>query len=440
MSEQHRKNRTTRRRRSRARERLAHWIGIGFYLLIAASLIGWELQEQGGLYTSDTCELRSAPPEQNPVINPAYAFFLNHAGPPLSPRVSVVDIDASLAAIQGNVCPARSFTADLLRAAAAEGASVIAIDKFYGPDSCPANDPNTADLRQAIASIKLPVIVGQSTHAPAEKNAKACLVLSPQLQLDGTVRGLTRLNQNVLLVPMRWQALPSDSADPNAAAPYVDSFAVAAATQLDPGLRSTKKFRTDYTSAQQPYARLTGEVEQQTASNLLCSVSKATASRDNIQCNGPAKPYDLHGKVVVIGAESDADNQVVLGESMYGFELQARYIAALLSGSTLRQIPPLFLLLPLGLYYLLSELLIPYMHIHRHPRWKLFHIEKPLLWTVAVFFLTMALGATVPLLFGRFPPLPMLLGISTILIPRLLIEGWAVLNERNEDPHGDELA
>ena len=439
MSQHHGKKRS-RSSLARRRRKTARWIGLAFYVLIAVLLIGWELQEQGGLFTSDSCDLRSSAPEESSLLNPVYGFFLDHVEPPASSRVSVIDIESGLAQIQGNVCPARSFTADLLRAAAAEGASVLAIDKFYGPDSCPDTDQGTTDLRNAIAAIHLPVVVGQSTHPPAARKSKTCLVLSAQLPLAGTKLGLTRLDENVLLAPMRWPALPNDAADPLKPAPYADSFSVVAATELDHGLRSTKKFQTNYTSAQQPYARLDGKPEEQTASNLICSVLPEEAGKYNIKCNSKPERYDLHGKVVVIGAESDADNQDVLGEGMFGFELQARYIAAQLSGSTLRQISPLFLLFPLALYYLLSELLIPYLHLHKHPRWGLPHVEKPLLWTIGVYFLTMAAGVLVPLIFGRFPPLPMLLGISTILIPRLLIEGWALLNERDEDLEGEGLA
>jgi hypothetical protein len=212
------------------------------------------------------------------------------------------------------------------------------------------------------------------------------------------------------------------------------------ATQANAGMLKDADFSTLYNGGQQPYANLSGKLERQTASNLLCSVAPDRAKANGIDCSNGWRKKNLSGKVVVIGAESDADYPAVLGEGMYGFELQARYVAALLSGSYLRQLSPLFLLLPLGLYYALSELLIPYLHIHRNPPRPLRHIERPLVWTVAVFFATIALGVALPLLFHRFPPLGMLLGISGILVPRLLIEGWALLTERSEDPHGEGLA
>jgi CHASE2 domain len=427
--------------RRRKREKLARWIIRGTYVLIALGLIGWELQEQGDLFSSDRCDLRSTPQDENPLMDPAYRFLLKHWTPAASSMVTVVAIEPSLANIQSNVCPARSFTADLIKAAAFEGAAVIAIDKFYGPTACPDGDPGTKDLKDTIAALTIPVVVGESTHAPANETSSACLVLSPQLDLGTKIkRGLTRANEDVLKLPLRWPVFANDASAESGPVQQEDSFAIIAATQAKATMREDANFSKLYKIGQQPYANLSGKLERQTASNLLCSILPEKAKGYGIDCSNGWRKKDLRGKVVVIGAESDQDFPAVLGEGMYGFELQARYVAALLSGSYLRQISPLFLLLPLGLYFALSELLIPYMHIHRHPPRPLFHIQRPLLWTIGVFAATMAVGVVVPLALHRFPPLGMLLGVSGILIPRLLIEAWALLNERSEDPEGEELA
>lgn len=427
--------------RRRKREKLARWIILGTYGVIALGLIGWELQEQGDLISSDRCDLRSTPPVENPLMDPAYKFLLKHSTPAVSNLVTVVAIESSLQNIQSNVCPARSFTADLIKAVAIEGAAVIAIDRFYGGTACPDGDAGTKDLKDAIAGLKIPVVVGQSTHAPANGASSACLVLSPQLDLGTKIkRGLTRLNQDVLKLPLRWPVFADDASAENGPVQQADSFALMAAAQEKKTMREDANFSKLYSIGQQPYANLSGKLERQTASNLMCSILPERAKGYGIDCSNGWRKKDLRGKVVVIGAESDQDFPAVLGEGTYGFELHARYIAALLSGSYLRQISPLFLLLPLGFYFVLSELLIPYMHIHRHPPRPLFHIQRPLLWTVGVFVVTIAVGVAVPLALHRFPPLGMLLGISGILIPRLLIEAWALLNERSEDPAGEELA
>ena len=406
------------------------------YLVIALLLVGWELQDQGALFSSDRCELRSATQTESPFMSPAYRFILAHSTRAISDKVSMVAIESGLESIQGNVCPARSFTAALVRAAAAEGAAVIAIDKFYGQAACPADDAGTKELKEAIAKSKIPVVVGESTHAPADEASSTCLVLSPQLDLGSKIkRGLTRLNQDVLKLPLRWPVLANDAAANDAAPQLEDSFSLMAATEMRAEMRKDTDFSRLYGGSEQPYANLSGKLDRQTASNLLCSVAPDDAKKQMVDCSNGWRKKNLQGKVVVIGAQSDADYPVVLGKGMYGYELQARYIAALLSGSYLRQISPLFLLLPLGLYFVLSELMISYMHIHRHPPSPLFHIEQPLWWMFGVFLVTVALGVGLPLAFHRFPPLGMMLGLFGILIPNLLFEGWAGMNERDEEAH-----
>jgi CHASE2 domain-containing sensor protein len=243
----------------------------------------------------------------------------------------------------------------------------------------------------------------------------------------------------VLKLPLRWPVLPNDAAA-STAVQQDESFSLMAATQLNAGMLKNADFSKIYNSGQQPYANLTGKLEQQTSSNLFCSVAADRAKAYGIDCSNGFRKKDLRGKVVVIGAQSDQDYPSVLGAGMYGFELQARYVAALLSGSYLRDISPLYLLLLLAIYYALSELLIPYLHIHRHPPKPLFHIERPLAWSVGLYIALLVLAVTVPVLFHRFPPLGMLLGISSIMIPTLLVEAWELINEHTEDPEGDELA
>jgi hypothetical protein len=61
--------------------------------------------------------------------------------------------------------------------------------------------------------------------------------------------------------------------------------------------------------------------------------------RWNVSCSGPAPHLKLLGKVVLIGAEDERDHWPVLDSRMWGFELQARYIQVMLSGSYLRGLP-----------------------------------------------------------------------------------------------------
>ena len=127
----------TESRTIRKRRQLLMKILVGLaYLAIGVLLVGWELQEQGYLFSSSDCNLRSTPQVENPLMDPLYAAILSLTTSGTSDRVSVVAIDSSLQVIQQNVCPARAFTADLIAAIAAQVACapidelVAALDEF----------------------------------------------------------------------------------------------------------------------------------------------------------------------------------------------------------------------------------------------------------------------------------------------------------------------
>lgn len=418
---------------STRRGRITRLLSASFGFAVALLFVAWEAQEQGQIYTSNSCNLRTATQSENPLIDPLHRAILRYSTPATSDRTVVVAIESSLETIQQNVCMARAFTSDLLQAIDKQGPSVIAVDRYYSDAACPADDPSTASLLSTVATLHTPLVVGAATHAPASENAASCLVLSAQLNLGARTRhGLTRLNQNVLLLPLRWPVLSDDQATTPAPSPAGDGFSLVTALIADPGLNSSRRLQNALNGPGQPYANVTGSLQRYTSTDLLCSTSPQAVTRWGLHCTGRPS-IDLRSKVVVIGAESDSDRWNVLGSDVYGFELQARYVAALLSGSYLRAFAPWLLLLPLALYYAVQELLIPYMHIHHHPPRPLFHIEHNLLWTLAVFAGAIALGITVPLAFHRFPPIPFLVGALGLLIPRLLIESWVDFNERSEE-------
>ena len=331
-------------REIRKRHRLLVKIFVGVaYLAIGVLLVGWELQEQGYLFSSNDCDnLRSTPQVENPLMDPLYGAILSLTTSGTSDRVSVVAIESSLQVIQQNVCPARAFTADLIDAIASQGAAVIAIDKFYGDDACPPGDPGTAALKKSVTSLQtpplnIPLVVGASTHEAPSASATAsgaCIALTPQLDLGpGIHRGLTRLNWDVLKLPLRWPVLLQDSDTKASAGPESESFALVAAQQADPALLQNADLNLALNSPLQPYANVSGVLQRQTATDLLCTVAPDKAKSWSINCAGHTTRLDLHNKLVVIGAESDSDYPAVLGKGMYGFDLQSHYIAALLSNS-----------------------------------------------------------------------------------------------------------
>lgn len=429
-------------RRRRVR-RIVSRIG---YAVVALLLIGWEVQE-GHLYQSENCDLKTAEQTESVLMTPLYSRVLAIARLKDSQQVSMVAIESGLNQIQANVCPARAFTADLLQAIAAQQPAVIAIDKFYGKNSCAPGDPDTAKLLATIASLKVPIVVGASTHSSEQNNTSSCLVMTQQLfspvaggngstaEADGAVvhTGLTRLNQEPLKIPLVWQVFANDSDRQVASYASGSSFALVTTELMNPALTQTKKFQKLMRSPQQPYADVADPLDRQTATNLLCTAGNTDAvKRWGLNCAG-TKPLDLKGKVVVIGAESSTDSYTVTGREMYGFELQAHYVAALLGGAYLRDISAAWLLLPLALYYCIAELLLPYMEIHKHPVRPLWHIKHAIVWEIGLFCVTILIGFFVPLVFHRFPPVGIMLVMVAIFVPRILIESWALLNEGLEE-------
>ncbi|HEX5285096.1 MAG TPA: CHASE2 domain-containing protein [Bryocella sp.] len=421
------------------------------YAVVAVLLIGWELQE-GHVYQSENCNLKTAEPSESVLMSPLYSRVLKFAKLKDSQQVSMVAIESGLDQIQANVCPARAFTADLLQAIAVQQPAVIAIDKFYGKGSCATDDPDTAKLLATIASLKVPMVVGASTHTSEQNNTSSCLVMTQQLfspvpggngstsQAGSAMvhAGLTRLNENPLKIPLVWQVFAKDGDKQVAKDSSGESFALVTTQLMNSALTQTKKFQKLMNSPQQPYADVADPLEKQTSTNLLCTAANPDAvKRWGLNCAG-AKPLDVKGKVVVIGAESSADSYSVTGHEMYGFDLQAHYVAALLGGAYLRDIPAAWLLLPLALYYCLAELLLPYMQIHKHPVRPLWHVKHAIVWEIGLFCVTMLIGFFVPLLFHRFPPVAIMLVMMAIFVPRMLIESWALLNEGLEEKEAEK--
>src|SRR5215469_2167980 len=418
------------------------------YPLVALLLIGWEVQE-AHVYQSEDCDLKTSAPSESGLMKPMYGGVLRVTGLHGSSQVVSLGIDESLQFIQTNVCPARSFTADLVKTIAAQGPALIAIDKYYTQGVCSKDDSDTdtTALLSAIENVDVPVVVGASTTGSRDKiNTSSCLAAVPQLftrraggpPIPPNVHtGLTRLNENPLKIPLTWDIFSSDSAGANLTT--ADSFALAAAELIKPELNADAKFQQLLKSPQQPYANTSDLPQNTKVSDLLCAVASSDVrTRWNLTCAPDAKKPDLKGKIVVLGAESSADKYSVLGKDVYGYQLQAGYIAALLNGAYLRDIPPAWLLLPLLLFYLGAEILLPYMEIHKHPVWPLWHVKYAIVWEIGLFCVTMLVGFFVPLLFHRFPPVAMLLVVTAVFVPDALFESWYVMNERLEEEEAEK--
>ncbi len=412
---------TPAQRKSRLLRRLL--LGI-VYLTALSGLILWEYREHLELLSS-ACDT-SDPGTSTGFYARTYNWMLDRASSDAATQVAVVAIPANLADIQSNVCLGRQYLSDVLRTLATQQPAVIVVDKFYGPSSCNTFPQATQELLATVHSLTFPIVVGESTDLLPSERHETCLARRPQLdfQAPTVLHGLTRLNVETQNIPLRWPVLPSESSQEEPE--LKDSLSWTAAQAYDPSLASRPRIHTLLATARPPFARLSMDLPRQTSTQLLCQAGTPGAQkRWSVDCTGNAPPLNLRGKVIVIGSEDTSDRWSVLDHRMWGFEIQARYIQALLSGSYLSALPDwvalaffaCFIFLIEGLPTLL-EAYLPHLKHHRFLS-HAFHRQRylwVLFWTLGSFLLiTLACLA-----FSYLPPLAAFGDIVLLVITRLL--------------------
>lgn len=395
------------------------------YLVAISGLILWEYREHLEL-GSTGCEPGLAE-SKSALHSRAYERLLNWASGESASHVTVIAIPADLEEFHTNLCQARAYTADLLRAIAAQHPAEIVIDKFYSPTSC-ANAPQaTAELFSAARSVHAPVIIGESTTPAAAERDGSCLVRKPQLDFGAAnvIHGLTRLNRAAERVPLQWRILPSETE--GAKAQVADSLSLAAVKAYDADFDTHRRLQALLGADHHPYANLQVRLPRETSNQLLCDAgTPAMQQRWGIDCSGPNPHLRLLGKVVLIGDEVQSDYWPVLDSRTWGFELQARYIQAVLSGSYLRGLPlwvgfftfAAFIFVIEGLPTLLAAL-VPHWKNH----WFMSHAfpHRPYVWVIFWTFCFLTVFTCVALALGYLPPLAVFGDICLVAVTRLLI-------------------
>ena len=299
-----------------------------------------------------------------------------------TPSVAIVYIDprSDPPDLLTNTCASRAFLARLVPALNAIAAHVIVIDKYYSADACAETDKNAAFLK-AMESSKVPIVVGQATHALGDSSSlSGCLALTRRLEFSKTSKvlyGLTRLNTDDLKIPLRWPVFsqpaapsptPSQPAPPSPPATSLpvasgDTLALAAAKAVNPNLESDPGVQKLLAAHIDPYTTFL-DLPHITALTALCSAEpapRAPAQRAPIDgqpgdalCQPWVRPLDnldgkqlsLAGKIVVIGDLSDQDMKPFPTNlapfppgQRPGVFLQANYIQALLDHRFLEAIP-----------------------------------------------------------------------------------------------------
>ena len=395
------------------------------YLTAIAVLIVWEYRDHLDLPSSG-CE-PALSEAKSAMHSRAYEHMLDWASGESAGHVAAIAIPADLEDIRGNLCQARAYMADLLLSAAAQHPAEIVLDKFYSPTAC-ANSPQTsADLLAAVRSAGVPVIVGENAaSAPSERDG-SCLIRKPQMDFNAAnvIHGLTRLDSEPERIPLRWRIL--SSAAEGVPAETADSLSLAAVKAYDADYARHRRLQSAIEADRHPYANLRIALPTETSSHLLCDAgTPAMRQRWGVSCAGSAPHLNLLGKVILIGAEDESDHWPVLDGRTWGFELQARYIQAMLSGSYLLALPVWLAFVIFAFFIFLVEGLPTLLHAlapHWKKHWFFGHAfpHRRYMWVIFWTIGILAVSTVLALAFGYLPPLAVFGDICLVATTRLFL-------------------
>jgi hypothetical protein len=400
-------------------------LGVLYFIALCA-LIAWEFRGRITILSSP-CDMVQTAPNSRLYYEP-YRYFLHLTNHDVPTDVSVVAIPANLDEIQGNICLARNYTADLLLAAAAQHPAEIVLDRFYTPDSCAHDPDSTHQLESVIRSLPFPVVIGESTTALPSPMHHSCLVRKPQLDFasPNVHHGITRLNADPEKLPLVWFILPADPSASNSKTVPRDTLSWAAVRFFDPTYAARPRLQQLANSSRNPYVNLRNQLPRQTSTQLLCSAATPDVLRRwSLTCDHNATHPNLLGKIVLIGSEGGGDHRMVLGTDMWGFDLQARYIDVLLSGNYLYELPFAAAFFIFALFIFVIEG-IPTLLIAFRPHWRrrrLFchaYTRRRYFWVSFWAIVFIVVTSLLSLVLRYLPPLAVLGDIVFVAITRLL--------------------
>ena len=378
-----------------------------------------------------------------------------------SPSVAIIYIDPAHDPpdLLTNVCASRAFLARLITDLNALSAHVIVIDKYYSATACAEQDKNAA-FSAAMESSKIPVVVGQQTHAlEGATSASGCLAPTRKLEFSPTAKvhyGLTRIDNNDLKIPLRFAVFsdPSDSATTPAVSQPVgsnpppaptqlldtsgDSLSLVAAKVVNPHIESHPTLRKLLAANPviDPYTTFIN-LPNITALTALCSAEPSPRADIDGQpgdqlCKPWTRPVDdlngkqlsLAGKIVVIGDLSDQDMKPFPSTltpfpegKRPGVFLQANYVQALLDHRFLLEVPMAITIAVLVLYTLIVYCLYWAHDEDGRPR---LNSERAGLWSIAVLACIVALSFLALVTMSYFTPLWALWGAGVFMVFRYL--------------------
>jgi hypothetical protein len=306
-------------------------------------------------------------------------------------------------------------------------------------------------------SSKIPIVVGQETYPlPQGSSATGCLALTPKLEFSQASKvhyGLTRIDNDDLKIPLRFQVYTDPSSSPPAAAasqpstsnppaPALlpattgDTLSLVAAKLVNPHLESNRVLSKLLAPQIDPYTTFLN-LPHITGLTALCSAEASPrAPIDGQPGDDLCKPWvrdpnnldgnqlSLAGKIVVIGDIADTDMKPFPTDlapfppgERPGVFLQANYVQALLDHRFLQQIPTPVTLGLLVLYVLIVYSLYWAHDEAGHPRLTL---EQAGFWSLVVLAGVVVCSFLVLSTLSYFTPLWALWGAGVFMVFRYL--------------------
>jgi CHASE2 domain-containing sensor protein len=245
--------------------------------------------------------------------------------------------------VRRDFCQQRFFVARLIHRLKRLNVAVIALDKFYEPDTCPADGEETKALLSAVSGIAPVVTLAARTALiPKSKRGEThvCLSAKPGFDLGLPKRslGLTRLDADTRRIPLQWPTLS------NGVVTSEETFAFVTAKAFNKDAMRNSLLTTAITKAQQPFSTMV-RIEHHSALEILCGTKTDQESWKTCYTDEPVErmngavvvigdhygEQDLHPSIGDVGNEPPAVEDDTAPEGLvYGVDLQANYIAALL--------------------------------------------------------------------------------------------------------------
>jgi CHASE2 domain-containing sensor protein len=316
-----------------------------------------------------------------------------------------------------NVCEQRKFLTKLIHKLKSSEVHVIVLDKKYEA-SCAGQPDVTKGLADAIAQGASSVVIGRGTKiVPRSEQImmgkrRVCLKLTPQVEFESANYGLIRIDSDTRRAPLEWPTFVESTRDPK----LLPSLALVAAERANPNLKTRRRLVRILQSGKQPFVRFnpTNTFPKLSAIHLLCGMN-ATSNTDWGSCTEKADSAtaELQGKIVLLGDYLDSDkHESVLGP-VYGVDLQANYIAALLADDLYKPIGGTF---SKAIYVTVWLVLVQFIFIMK-PLGRAF-LTCIGLW-IAVFVVSLLLLTYFGYLFTFW-----FQGINLVVIPLTLVEHW----------------